>query len=110
MIERTRLPNRRPCITYDRKIMGINCTVSYGYRDVHGAGGVKEVFIDAAKSGEMMESIMRDQATLTSIALQHGATPDELAKSLTRNTPLEGDEIGLPASPIGVVLDDMVMG
>ena len=107
---RQRLPNRRPCVTYDRKILGINCTISYGYQNLAGIGGVKEVFIDAAKSGEMMESIMRDQATITSIALQHGATPEELAKSLTRNTPVEGDEVGLPASPIGVVLDDMVMG
>lgn len=107
---RQRLPNRRPCITFDRQIMGINCAVSYGYQNVAGIGGVKEVFIDAAKSGEMMESIMRDAATLTSIALQHGASPEELAKSLTRNTPVEGDDVGLPASPIGAVIEDMVMG
>ncbi len=98
---RQRLPNRRPCVTFDQKINNIDCTISYGYAPE--GGGVKELFINAGKSGEAIEGIMRDAATGISIALQCGATPAELAHSITRNPDDKA------ASPIGVVLDDMVM-
>lgn len=99
---RQRLPNRRECETYEFEREGLNYTVSYGRP--HQGGPVRELFINAGKSGTNMESIMRDVATAISIALQSKASPEDLAHSITRNPD------GSPASPIGQILDDMVMG
>ena len=112
MSARRRLPNRRPCLTFDDTLAGVLCAVSYGYDHKLKAGEtgkvafpqspVKEIFINGPKSGTMLESIMRDGATSVSVAMQRGAEPAELANSLTR----EPD--GTAASPIGAVLDDLV--
>ena len=102
---RQRLPNRRPCITFEKDFEGQRYTVSYGYEHVHG-GPVKEVFINCGKSGSSIETMMRDCATVLSHALQRQATPTELAHSITRNP----DANESPASIIGAVIDDMVMG
>ena len=99
---RQRLPNRRECETYEFERDKLKYTISYG-RPHHG-GPVRELFINAGKSGTNMESLMCDASTAISVALQNGATPQELAHSITRNPD------GTPASPIGQILDDMVMG
>jgi hypothetical protein len=98
---RQRLPHRRHCETWSFFFEKIRCVISYGRTN---DGRIREVFIDAGKTGTLFESLTCDASTLASIALQHGATPEELAHSLIRNPD------GSPASPIGVVLDDMVMG
>ena len=100
---RQRLPTRRPCVTFDKEFDGQRYAVSYGYAHAYG-GQVKEVFINCGKSGSAIEPLMRDCATGFSHALQRGATPEELAHSLTRNPD------GSPASIVGAVIDDMVMG
>jgi hypothetical protein len=46
----------------------------------------------------------RDAAILASLALQHGGSPDELGRALTRN----GD--GSAAGPLGAVLDSRDRG
>lgn len=104
---RQKLPDRRPCETYTAIFQGVKCAVSYGYTDAASylAGEKpKEVFIDAGKSETDIYSVMRDAATVTSVALQHGISPAELAHSSIRNPD------GSPASIIGDVLDDMVKG
>lgn len=104
-MNRERLPNRRPCITFEKEFEGQQYTVSYGYAHAYG-GGVKEVFINCGKSSTSIEPMMRDCATVLSHALQRGATPEQLAHSITRNP----DANESPASIIGSVIDDMVMG
>lgn len=99
---RTRLPNRRECETHEFERDGLNYTVSYGRE--HANAPIQELFINAGKSGANIESLMCDASTAISVALQNGATPAELAHSITRNAD------GSPASPIGQILDDMVMG
>lgn len=101
-MSRERLPNRRSCETYEFVRKNLTYTVSYG-RPYPG-GPIQELFINAGKSGADVESVMCDASTAISIALQKGVTPTDLAHSITRNPD------GSPASPIGVVLDDMVMG
>lgn len=99
---RQRLPNRRSCETYEFERDGLNYTVSYGR--AHANGPIRELFINAGKSGANIESLMCDVSTAISVGLQNGATPQEYAHSITR------DPDGSPASPIGQILDDMVMG
>jgi hypothetical protein len=101
-MKRTRLPNRRACVTFNKDVQGHACTISHGFGK-NPDDGVKEIFINAEKSGAL-EAILRDGAVLASIALQHGASVEELARSTTRNPD------GSPSSPVGVVLDDMVTG
>lgn len=98
---RQRLPNRRPCETYEFSHSGMRFIASYGRDD---CGGIKELFLSGGKAGSMIEAIMSDASTSISIALQGKVKPHELAHSMIRNPD------GSPASPIGVVLDDMVMG
>lgn len=99
---RQRLPNRRACDTYEFMRGKLAYAVSYG-RAPEG-GPIQELFINAGKSGTDVESVMCDASTVISVALQHGITPQELAHSITRNPD------GTPASPIGQILDDMVLG
>lgn len=98
---RQRLPNRRFNETFEFTHEGVGFTASYG-RDVQGR--VKELFLSGGKAGSVIEAMMCDASTAISIALQNDVKPAELAHSVVRNPD------GQPASPIGVVLDDMVMG
>lgn len=63
------------------------------------AGGISEVFIVASKPGSAAEAALRDAGIVLSLALQHGATLADIARSLTRN------EDGTPGGPVGVVVD-----
>ena len=64
----------------------------------------RELFLSGGKAGSVIEAMMSDASTAISIALQNGVEPTDLAHSVVRNPD------STPASPIGVVLDDMVMG
>jgi hypothetical protein len=106
MSNRVRLPNRRSAETWEFPFPlptggAIHCIATYG-RD--GSMQIKEVFLDAGKTGTVFESMACDSATLASLALQYGAPKEVLAHSMIRNPD------GSRASPIGVVIDDMVMG
>ncbi len=64
-------------------------------------GDIGEVFLTTSKPGSALEAMARDLAIVTSIALQHGATIDELRHSLTR---LNGFAA---AGPLGELLDHL---
>ncbi len=98
---RQRLKNRRFNETFEFEHQGISFVASYG-RDE--GGKIKELFLAGGKAGSIVEAMMSDASTSISIALQSNVKPHELAHSMVRNPD------GSPASPIGVVLDDMVMG
>jgi len=98
---RQRLKNRRFNETFEFEHGGVRFTASYG-RDENNK--IKELFLSGGKAGSVVEAMMSDASTSISIALQSGVKPHELAHSMVRNPDSS------PASPIGVVLDDMVMG
>ena len=90
------LPQRRSAETFQLRFWNQPVSVTIGYYDDDTPG---EIFIDAGKSGQDVQSTARDAAVVLSIALQHGATVDTIQHALTRL----GD--GSAASLLGVVID-----
>ena len=95
---RERLPDRRPCETFEFDHRGIAYTASIGlYPD----GRIAEAFIDGPKAGTDLQIAAKDSAVAVSIALQHGASVDELRHAMGRG----GN--GKPQGVIGALLDLM---
>lgn len=92
------LPQRRSAETFQLRFWNQPVSVTVGYYD-DGAPG--EIFIDAGKSGQDVQSTARDAAVVLSLALQHGTTVDTIQHALTRL----GD--GSAASILGVVIDHL---
>lgn len=99
---REALPQRRRAETFELDWGGLNLphTITVGY---YNDGRVGEVFIDAGKSGEVVEAIARDGAILLSLAIQHGADIEAIARAITR------DSQSKPTSIIGAVIDELVV-
>jgi hypothetical protein len=98
---RERLPNRRPGVSFEITHPGLD-EVPYDVTAGFDASGrIREVFISCRKTTTAMDIAARDVATLVSIALQHGASLQELAGSVTR-----GDK-GEPQGIAGAVLDEL---
>ena len=97
---RKTLPNRRPSMTVETQWQGHVIAVTIGYSPK--TGKASEVFADTANGGQMQAAV-RDACVIASIALQYGATPASLAKSMTRVADYTGAEG--PASPVGAVLE-----
>jgi len=95
---RERLPSRRPAITtaFERDGARFEMTIGH-YPD----GRVGEVFLNTNRANSLLDFLMSDAAILLSIALQYGASLDELRHALKR------DARGIAASPIGTALDRM---
>jgi len=101
---RTRLPNRRWALTRDIDFDGHAYAVTVGL-DI--AGRPAEVFVKGQRHGSALDALLDDCCILASIALQYGARPAELRRSLSR-VPALGDALGpatAPASPLGAILD-----
>jgi len=102
---RNHLPQRRPSLTHATTWDGHEITVTIGlYLD----GTPGEVFADVAKGA--LRATLADACTVISIALQHGISPGDLAKSIGKVPVMEWTdgamvEVERPASPIGAVLD-----
>lgn len=78
---RESMPNRRRSENTHLRLNGVEVDVQIGYYD---DGRIGEVFMTTRKSGSTLDKIIRDTALMVSIALQHGATLDELSKSACR--------------------------
>jgi hypothetical protein len=107
-MSRQQLPSRRPSITTDATWhtgeASHRFTVTVGYDD---AGQPREVFADNAKGA--MAAVISDACVLASLAMQFGATPADLAKSIGRIPAwVNGAEGEQPASPIGVIIATIV--
>ena len=110
---RRRLPFRRPSETRSLNIGNQQFTASAGFDPT--TGRPCEVFIDGAKSGAELTTILGDAAVIISIALQHGISAATLGKSVARLplVPLTPSDLANPAGPrhtgpasvIGAVLD-----
>lgn len=75
--------------------------ITAGYYEDDSLG---EVFINTARTGEALEVLLKDCAAITSIAIQHGVTLENLYSACKR----EPD--GSPGSFIGAVLRSLVEG
>jgi ribonucleoside-diphosphate reductase alpha chain len=95
-VTRERLPNRRPHELLDFEHGGFRFTGGIGRNE---DGRLAEVFLNCSKVGTRVDVNARDAAIVASLALQHGATTDELRRALTRN----GD--GSAGGPLAAVLD-----
>lgn len=99
---RERLPNRRQNETVCLRHGGQEFAVTIGY---DGGGKPKEVFAGAAKSGTAMSHILADACVIISLALQYGAEPEDITKSLGRVPDLDrGKRADKPASVLGEIL------
>ena len=121
MSERQRLPNRRQQRTRGLVFDGQRYILSVGFHPV--SGQALELFIESApqrdeganhgpKVGTGLALLLQDWAVTTSLALQHGVRPADLAKSLAR-VPALGEELFAPAkepaSVVGALLDLVVV-
>ena len=96
---RTPLPNRRPSVNVTTTWQGHAFTVTVGFGP---DDKPREVFADNAKGA--MQATISDACVWASIAMQHGATPQDLSKSLGRIPAwINGTEGEGPASPIGAI-------
>jgi hypothetical protein len=65
-------------------------------------GIIREVFCEAAKSGEEMQAMIHDACISISRALQFGDRISDIASSLGELRPEDGSP-GTPASPFGAI-------
>jgi hypothetical protein len=95
-VVRRRLPNRRSAISTSFERDGARFEMTAGY---YQNGQPGELFLNADRANSLLDFLMSDAAILASIALQYGASLDELRHAMKR------DSRGKPSSPIGEALD-----
>ncbi|WP_089177122.1 hypothetical protein [Bosea sp. AS-1] len=99
---RQRLPSRRPSLGIQVDHPGHFSAVSYAVSIGFHQGFVREVFISCNKLTTAMHTSGLEVATLISIALQHGASLEELAGAMPR------EEDGTAQGAAGAVLDAVI--
>ena len=105
MTHRAILPNRRPSTTAETEWAGHRITVTIGLHPT--TGEPMEIFADLENGGDIA-SVCRDAAVALSLALQHGASPAALDKTMTRVPAwVNGAEAQAPASPIGTIIAEI---
>jgi hypothetical protein len=90
------LPQRRNAETFQLRFWDQPVSVTVGY---YPDGTPGEIFVDAGKSGQDVQSTARDAAVVLSLALQHGATFDTIRHAVTRSAN------GAPTSILGAIAD-----
>ena len=96
MTARNRLPNRRSAESFEFEVEGLRYTATVGrFPD----GTIGELFLTNHKSNSSADTAARDSAIVLSIALQHGADPETIRRSLCR------DSRGRASGPLGAALD-----
>lgn len=99
---RARLPQRRPALVFNVPHPDPASRVTYDVTVGFDAGTPREIFIGCNKLTTAMHTSGLEIATLVSIALQHGATLDELAAAMPR------DDRNQPQGAAGAVLDAVI--
>jgi hypothetical protein len=77
--QRRRLLNCHPAETQDFAVKGVHLTATIGFDS---GGRPAEVFLTGAKDGSTMAAFL-DDASIVSVALQHGVPAADLAKSVS---------------------------
>lgn len=78
---RARLPNRRRNESREIETADRRCLVTVGFDD---AGWPREIFMQDAKQGSTIHTLLDDIGVIISIALQSGIGPAALAHSMSR--------------------------
>jgi hypothetical protein len=95
-MNRKRLPNRRPTLTFCFECNGLAYVASISrFPD----GRLAEIFLSNAKAGSDSDAAAKDSAVVCSIALQHGVPAETIRHALLR------DPRGKASSPLGCALD-----
>lgn len=103
-MNRDKLPHRRANLTFgftyppDQAAAGKNYAATVGFYD---DGRLGEIFLKTGKSETQLESMARDMAVVTSIALQYGAPQHVIEGALTKLSD------GRPAGPLGVLFHEL---
>lgn len=97
-LRRDHLPNRRPALSSSFERDGARFEMTVGH---YPDGRVGEIFLNADRANSTLDFLMSDAAILASLALQYGASLDELRHAVKR------DVRGAAASPIGLALDQI---
>ena len=96
------LPHRRPNETREIEHDGRRLTVTVGF-DLDARP--REVFADGVREGTDLAHILADACVVVSLALQHGAEPSALRKSLgVVPDPARGEHATRPASVLGAIV------
>lgn len=104
-MNRRQLPHRRISHNITVEWQGHTFDVTYG---LHTDGRVGDLFADCRKSGQMRADI-RASATMASLAIQNGATLDDLLSPLERVQEIQdGKGVEFYASPIGEIIAQIV--
>jgi hypothetical protein len=98
MSTRRILPQRRSAETFQLRFWNQPVSVTVGYYE---DGTPGEIFDDAGKTGQDVQSTARDAAIVLSLALQHGATVATIRHAVTRS----GN--GEAASILGAIIDQL---
>lgn len=101
---REKLPDRRHSETRDylwEKYDGVQIPMTITYGRPTPTGRIMEIFINHGKEGKDLGLMLADIGSILSIALQRGATPAELLKSIRR------EPNNKPSSPIGYIITQM---
>lgn len=100
---RKKLPSRRPCITSNLELNGINYTVTAGYYD-NDCQQLGEIFIDCAKIASFTDYVAKDSAVLLSLLFQHGILPSEISSAMIMDN--KGNPMSLVGAALHHVLDN----
>lgn len=102
-VGRRRLPDRRPSETRTILWRGTALTVTAGF--CPDTGALREVFADGPRHGSDLHAVLADACVVISLALQHGARPSGLGRSLgTVPVPGPGVMEEAPASVLGAIV------
>lgn len=84
------LPQRRRSTNATFRFRGQPVEIQMGFYE---DGRLGEIFLNTYTFGSEMDTMMHDVAIVTSIALQHGATIEEIARSAARQEGGKADGI-----------------
>jgi hypothetical protein len=97
MIERQRLPARRPSITFQFELHGLRYTASFSR--FPNSDRIAEIFLQNHKPSSQSDSNGRDAAVAASLALQYGCPLEALQRAVLR------DANGQASTPLGAAID-----
>jgi|GEM_PF-1091315 len=101
---RQKMPDRRANETLTFEIGGVTYHGSIGraFDEASAAfGPPREVFLTAGKPGSAVDISARDAALCASIAIQSGASLDDLRDAVSRHAD------GRPEGPLGIIFDEI---
>lgn len=103
--ERQALPNRRQQAEHRIELNGTTLHVGIGFDPA--TRRPCEVFVSGGKEGTDLQLLVQHVAIVISIALQHGAEPADLAKTLARGEPGAGWAALLVPAIVDLLIQEM---